>query len=94
MGTISSSAAGVVCGLERNRDRTDGRAVGASSDTGGAGSTASMDGADVTGASSSTAGASVVARGRDEIAGLGGLALVVRLVGAGVVVVVAFAVVV
>lgn len=86
----------MVCGLVRNRDRTAGRAVGASSDTGAAGSTASTDGAGVTGASSSTAGASVVDRVRDEIAGLGGLALVVRLVGAGVVVVVvvAFAVVV
>jgi len=81
----------VVCGLERNRDRTAGRVVEVSSETG---ATASTDGAEVAGTSSSTAGVSVVDRGRDEIAGLGGRALVVRLVGAGVVVVVAFAVVV
>lgn len=78
----------MVCGLERNRPRTDGRVVGASSDTGVTVSTGAADGAEVTGASSSTIEASVVVRPRDESAGLGGLALVVRLVGAGVVVVV------
>ena len=84
----------MICGLlVRNRPRTAGRVVGASSDTGTIGST--VFGAEVTGVSSSMTEVSVVVRGREENAGLEGLALVVRLVGAGlvVVVVVAFAVV-
>lgn len=86
--TGSSSTTGEACGLERSLERTAARVVGASSGAGEA--TSTTTGASVATASSSTTttGASVVGRARAVFKGLEGLALVVRLVGAGVVVVV------
>lgn len=88
MATTSSSTAAETCGLERILARTDGLVVEASS---GAREADSITiGASVATASSSSTmtGASVVDRERAVFKGLDGLALVVRLVGAGVVVVV------